>query len=112
MEDIGAAVQQLDDAYEALLQASAMHKKALVLVNRLPPSALVSYALAHTHGRIPPNPPPTVEGRKRWAKSVRHAHGRRLSKKDGHSIAVAAGLLALLNAGGLARMDSTAAQNA
>lgn len=110
MEDIGAAVQRLDDACEALLQASAMHKKALVLVNRLPPSALGSYALAHTHGQIPPNPPPTVEGRQRWEKSVTRAHDCRILKKDGRSVAVAAGLLALLNAGGLSQMDDAAAQ--
>ncbi len=110
--DIDAAIQHLDEAYEVLLQASAMYMRALTLVNCLPPPALVSYALAHTHGRILPNPPQTVEGRKRWETSVRHARARRLQKKDGRSVAVAAGLQALLNAGGLARMDDAAARNA
>lgn len=94
--NLGGAVREYDEATRASLQA---HEQ----IEQMHPAVLARYALQHVR-RLPPDPPADAAGRERWQQRLLRARARRVGARDGHAIAVAAGLLALVNAGGLAQV--------
>lgn len=96
MQSTDDAVRRYNEAFRACAQA---HEQ----IEQMHPAVLARYALQHVR-RLPPDPPADAAGRKRWQQRLLRARARRVGARDGHAIAVAAGLLALVNAGGLAQV--------